>query len=203
MGRITDVLLYWLSRYALPTLFVVMAMKNCAFLGFAVPGTTTLAVAGFLAGAGRLSISSVLIVSVAGVLVGNNISYIVGRRIRGSIEDYGRLRSEMPRVRHWADRHVGVLFFFQFPVPVRVLLPLTLGSVHFPWRRWLAVDIAASVLFVCTIGFASYGIGRGARNATEAVRFSEIVQWVIAGVLAVWLAVLIGRFLYARRLSRR
>jgi len=202
MPHLGEMVLVWLEHYGLGALLVVMVLKNCMIVGFAVPGTTALALTGFLAGTGRFDLSSVIVASLLGVLIGSNISFALGRQLGARVFLSERWQNTLPDVSGWLRRHVVALCFYQFPVPSRVLLPALLGWVRFGWSQWLLIDLCASTLFICSVVFSTYLIGRTARSAADAVGFTKWLQWGIGTLIVLWVGVVVWRVLHRRRRNR-
>src|SRR4051812_8748698 len=67
-------------------MFVTAFGESFAFISLLFPGTTVLIAAGTLMSAGTLPYTPVLIGAVAGAVLGDSISYWIGRRFGGGIE---------------------------------------------------------------------------------------------------------------------
>jgi membrane protein DedA with SNARE-associated domain len=192
VDKVVGTILQWLDQYGLIVLFVMMLCKNCAIIGLVVPGTTTLVITGFLAGNGRLSIVSVILVACAGVLAGNNLSYALGRFANRFVIRTDRVSRAADTANEWLLGKRSLLLFFQFPVYIRVLLPLGLGTLWYPLGRWLIIDVAATGLFVGSVALLGYLAGSLAYEMQEVVTLSQRVQviiglWVLISVVAMYL----------------
>src|SRR3954464_15216711 len=73
------------SDWAAVVMFVTAFGESFAFISLLFPGTTVLIAAGTLMSAGTLPYTPVLIGAVAGAVLGDSISYWIGRRFGGGI----------------------------------------------------------------------------------------------------------------------
>src|SRR2546421_54612 len=73
------------SDLAAVIMFVTAFGESFAFISLLFPGTTVLIAAGTLMAAGTLPYAPVLIGAVAGAVLGDSISYWLGRRGRGAL----------------------------------------------------------------------------------------------------------------------
>lgn len=127
-----------------------------------VPSESIVVTAGVVAAQGDLSILLVIPTAAAGALIGDNLAYLLGRRIGDPVAD--RLfRGEARRARlEWAERaverHGGVLVVIGRFIPGgRTASTFAAGTLDMPWRRFIAADLVAVVLwatFASMLGFA-------------------------------------------------
>ena len=64
------------GQWALVLLFVLLMLES---FGLPLPGETALIACGVLASQGKLQIEWVIVVAVAGAVIGDNLGYLVGR----------------------------------------------------------------------------------------------------------------------------
>lgn len=156
-----DTILEWARAHAPSLVFAWMVLENTLFLGFIVPGLTVLVVTGLLIHTGDVSPVPVLAAALAGTYLGDNINYVLGRWGLRRLAWIRRVLSEHEDARQFIDRYPkGLYVFFHFPVYLRSAFPLTLGSMRYPWRTWLGIDLAAAPLFVAAFVGMGYGLGR-------------------------------------------
>jgi undecaprenyl-diphosphatase len=156
-----DTLLEWTRANAPALVFAWMTLENTLFLGFVVPGLTVLVVTGLLIHTGDVPPLPVLAAALAGTYLGDNINYVLGRWGLRRLGWIRRMLSENEDARQFIERYPkGLYIFFHFPVYLRSAFPLTLGSMRYPWRTWLSIDLAAAPLFVAAFVGLGYGLGR-------------------------------------------
>src|SRR2546428_8845329 len=64
----------------LAVVFAFPALEASAFVGFVFPGEIAIILGGVLASRGRVSIAAVILVAIAGAVIGDSIGYWVGKR---------------------------------------------------------------------------------------------------------------------------
>jgi membrane protein DedA with SNARE-associated domain len=136
--------------WAIAVMFITAFGESFAFLGLIFPGTTLLVAAGALIKSGTLSAWPIMIGAVLGAVLGDTVSYWIGRRFGG------RLAEVWPFSRNPRLLAVGMQFFHQhggksvfigrFFGPVRAVIPLAAGIMQMsPRLFWLANVTSALV----------------------------------------------------------
>lgn len=147
------------------TYAVVLAVAAVDAVFPLVPSETVAIAAGVLAGAGELSIAAVIAVAAAGAFVGDNGSYLLGRRfgdvatrrlLRGSRGRRGRERAE----RMLARRGGYLILVSRFVPGGRTVTTLTAGLTEMPWPRFARLAAFAAVVWGSYAGLLGYLGGR-------------------------------------------
>lgn len=130
-----------------------------------VPSETAVITAGVVAAAGNLSIALVIVAAAAGALAGDNVSYGIGRRFGTTIVDRFFSGERARRRIDWAHRRLrergGQLIVVGRFVPGgRTAITLSAGLLRFQWRRFLAADAAAAVVWALYGSLLGYFGGR-------------------------------------------
>lgn len=142
-------------------IFVWLTLENTLFLGVVAPGLTVLLAAGVLIHTGDVSASAAVGAALAGTWVGDTLNFALGRYGLRHIGWVRRVVEENDDVHRFIDRYpTAVYVFFHFPVYLRTLFPLTLGSMQTPWPTWLRIDVIAAPLFVGAYVGLGYGLAR-------------------------------------------
>ncbi|CAN5611625.1 hypothetical protein BH23GEM10_BH23GEM10_14660 [soil metagenome] len=154
---------------------LVTATETAFFIGLLVPAEATVLVAAFMAQAGYFELEHVLLATVLGGMLGDNIGYALGRfggrRAAASHGRLGRLwRRHEPRAAIlFRRRSILSVSFARFISFVRTLMPWFAGMSGMPYGRFFFYD---------TIGVLGWGI------ASVAAGFLAGRSWhVVAGVL--------------------
>ncbi|MEV0721933.1 DedA family protein [Micromonospora purpureochromogenes] len=115
----------------------------------AVPGETVVITAGVFAAGGEPNIVAVIVTAALGALVGDHISYGIGRG--GGAHRLARLPAESRRrtssewARRAVDRRGGMILMTSRYVPGgRTAVTLTMGAVRYPLRCFLLFDAFAA-----------------------------------------------------------
>jgi membrane-associated protein len=118
------------------------------------PGETAVIAGAILANAGRLDIPLVVLASIAGAMIGDSVSYGLGRTLGGRAVD--RLaRGEKARGRvEWSrrqleERGAWLIVIARFIPGGRTATTLAAGTLHMPWPRFIAADAVGATIWSC------------------------------------------------------
>ena len=182
-------------------LWALMALVMLESLGVPVPGETALVSAALYAGATRqLDIVSVIAVAAGAAIVGDNIGYLVGRRLGLPLAlrfgpRIGLDEARLKLGRYLFQRHGGTIVFLgRFIALLRTLAAVLAGINAMPWPRFLVANAAGAVGWAVLVGGGGWLFGQELASATRPVRIALLV------VAAVGIAV---SLLLARRHERR
>ena len=163
-----------------------------------VPGETSVITGGIIASNDELHIALVFAAGMLGAMAGDNVSYMLGRHLGPRAE--GRLfaSEKAQRRRRWAcrqlnDRGPVIIVASRFIPGGRTAVTFSSGALDYPYRRFIAADIAAGALWSA---FAA-GLGWFGGKSFEESLWKPLG---VAAVAAVVVAVL-GE-LYVRATSR-
>lgn len=151
MGQWLDSLTTWLAAHPQwlgLAIFVIACIECLAIAGIIVPGTVLLFAVGMMAGNGALSLWETLALAYAGGLLGDAISYALGRYFHQDIRRLPGLRSH-PQWLNSAERYferygVASLLLGRFIGPLRPMLPMVAGMLSMPLGRFIAVSMLAA-----------------------------------------------------------
>ena len=129
-------------------LFVISALDVIIPL---VPSETSVILAGVLASTGDLILVLVILFAAAGAIVGDNLSYWIGRKVGHRIVDRF-FKGERRKQVDWAHRQVeqrgGYLIVIGRFIPGgRTAVTLSCGMLEMPWRRFFAFDVLAGLIW--------------------------------------------------------
>ena len=174
-------------------LLVVLVMAESA--GIPLPGETALVTAGVAAGAGQLDLPLVIVLAAAAAIVGDNLGYVVARRV-------GRpaARGRGP-VRPLAPRRAGPRRAVLRPPRPQGRLPRSLDPraahvgvlagrlTRMPWTSFLFWNAAGGITWAVTVGLVGYLVGD---SAERVLKTFGIVGFVV-GATAIPTAVVASR----------
>jgi membrane-associated protein len=129
-----------------------------------VPSETTVIAAGVIAASGGLRIELILPAAAAGAVCGDNVSYWVGRmlgeRIAGKLFA-GDRRKHLDRAHRLLEERGGYLIVIARFIPGgRTAATFAAGSLDWAWRRFIAFDIPAGVIWATYAGLLGYFGGK-------------------------------------------
>lgn len=168
-------------------------------LGLVVPGETGLIVGGFVVSQGNAGFTTMVLVGIAGAIVGNSIGYEIGRRVGPSIRT-SRLGTRIGAAafdraeRFLSTRGAKSVAITQFLALVRSVVPALAGVSRMPYRTFIFWNAIGGVLWATlyvTVGFfAGRSYERVAAAAEDAGLVLLIVAVIVVGVVlsARWIA---------------
>jgi undecaprenyl-diphosphatase len=137
-------------------------LETGAFLGFVAPGETAVIVGGLVAGQGQISLLALIAIVWACCLMGDAVSYELGRhKGRPWLLKYGaRLQiteNRLDQVEKLLHSHGAVMIIVgRFLGFVRPLMPFIAGASRMPFKRFFPYDVLAAGAWAttfCTLGF--------------------------------------------------
>jgi undecaprenyl-diphosphatase len=193
MGPWLDSVTDWLTinpQWLAAAVFIVAFVECLAIAGLIVPGTVMLFAVAVLAGSGALSLSETLLLGFLAGVLGDVVSYFIGRHFHQNIR-------RLPGLRHHPEWIAGAEAYFQrygiasllvgrFIGPLRPMLPMVAGMFDMPFPRFFAVSLLAAAGW--SVAYLLPGWATGA-----AIRLPLPEGfWPEAGVVAGAIAAMVG-----------
>ncbi|MGH3027732.1 MAG: DedA family protein [Gaiellaceae bacterium] len=166
-------------------LFVIAALDVIIPL---VPSETSVILAGVLASTGDLHLVLVILFAAAGAIVGDNTAYWIGRKVGHRIVDRW-FKGERRKQVDWAHKQVeergGYLILIGRFIPGgRTAVTLSCGMLEMPWRRFIAWDVAAGLVWATYAAMLGYVGGRTfEENPLKGFILAFLVALGIAGLI--------------------
>ncbi|MGC4819544.1 DedA family protein [Micromonospora sp. DT63] len=202
MDRVLNVLVALPPVLVLVLAFLLPALEASTFLGLVVPGEVAVLVGGVVAHSGRLPLWAVVVVALAGAVLGDQVGFLVGRR-------YGRrLLNRAPRrfvrsgeVRHAFDlirrRGAAAVVFGRWAAALRALVPGLAGMSGIPRRTFTVANVAGGALWAAAVAVLGYLAGASYGLLERRLGLGGEV------LLAVVALVIVARIWGGRRAARR
>jgi membrane-associated protein len=135
-----------------------------------VPSETAVITAGVVAASGDLSLPIVIAAAAAGAFLGDNSSYLVGRRFGGRVTDRFFSRGKGAERLDWAENQLrergGELIVVARFIPGgRTVVTLSAGTLRYPWRRFVVFDAVAALGWALYASLLGYFGGRAFEHA--------------------------------------
>ncbi|HGM5578489.1 TPA: bifunctional DedA family/phosphatase PAP2 family protein [Pseudomonas putida] len=193
MSQWLDSLTGWLStnpQWLGLAIFLIACIECLAIAGIIVPGTVLLFAVAVLAGSGTFSLGETLLLGFLGGMLGDAMSYAIGKYFHQNIR-------RLPLLRHHPEWIGSAETYFQrygiasllvgrFIGPLRPMLPMVAGMFDMPLPRFIAVSLVAGA------GWSvAYLLPGWATGAAMRLPLPEGF-WLDAGIIAGGLAVLVG-----------
>ena len=190
-----------LAHWGYFAIFVAVILGN---IGFPVPEETILALGGYMAQRGALSVDIVMTIGIVSAVTGDGIGYWLGRRYgRRAIERYGRrvhiTPARLDQVCALVARHgAWAVFCARFVAGLRFLAGPLAGATGLRPLAFAAGNVLGACLFVPIVVGLGYLFGRTFGDDIE--RLVRRVDHVALGVaLVLALVLVIARVVRARR----
>jgi membrane protein DedA with SNARE-associated domain len=173
------------SQWAGLVMFVTAFGESFAFLSLLFPGTTLLIAAGALMATDTVPYWPVLLGSTAGAVLGDSVSYWLGRRFGGGVGRVWPFSRDPKLLRSGIDffaRHGGKsVFIGRFFGPVRAVIPLAAGIMQMPRGWFWFANVASAVVWAPMLLFFGDAVG----SAGERVFGSANTALLVVAVLTV------------------
>ena len=160
--------------------------KAALFIGFVLPGETSVIVAGVIASKGHVNIAVLCVLVVVAAIVGDSVGYAIGHR-------YGEQLLKLPVIRHRQValaraleglRQRGPIYVFvgRFTAFLRAVMPGLAGMSKMHYRRFLVANSLGGLIW--GVGYALLGYFAGSALA----RVEKYASWAGIGLLVVVIA---------------
>ncbi len=184
--------------------FIVAMAESLAVVGLAVPGAAVMIVAGALVALGALGFWPTLLLAVAGAIVGDGVSFWIGRRYRDQLRTLWPFRRHpewLSRGENFFHRHGGKsVLFGRFVGPVRPIIPVVAGMLGMRPAAFYAVNVLSA--FAWAPAYLLPGMAFGASLALAGEVAARLAVLLVLLGAAVWFGLWIIRW-FARVLPPR
>lgn len=153
---------------------IIAAVESIAVLGLILPGAVMMTAAASVAGNAGLSIPVMLISGTIGAVVGDSISYWIGKTQRDRIPrlwPFSRHPNWLERGEQFFERYGGLsILIGRFIGPVRPLIPMVAGMMSMPQLRFLVVNVLSAIGWAPLYLLPGYYLGQN-------VHLSPVFFW--------------------------
>jgi membrane-associated protein len=172
-------------------LVAIVFVETGLLVGFFLPGDSLLVTAGLLASQGFLNVwvLGVLlsVAAVAGDAVGYSIGRATGPRIFTREDSRFFNRKHLVAAANFYEKHGGKTIVIARFVPiVRTFAPVIAGVAQMTYRRFATYNIIGGLLWVWSMLFTGYSLGRyvpGIRDHVEKVIVVVILLSILPGLI--------------------
>lgn len=192
---ITGDLLNWLGEHRQWLgwcIFLIAMLESLAIAGLLVPGVVLLVATTAMAGAWGMPVLSVMGWAFAGAVVGDMLSFTLGRLFHQDIRRLGLFR----RNPHWIAR--GESFFRRYGMlsiilgrfvgPIRPVIPMIAGMLDMPTWRFVLVNLASALAWAPIYVIPGYAAGHAASWAVPELFWQQAFGLLAAMACIVGLA---------------
>ena len=139
------------SEWVFPVIFITSFGESFVFVSFLFPGTTIMIAAGFLVPDGTIPFTPLVAGAVLGAVVGDAISWWLGRRYGGHLTAMWPLSRNpelIERGRKFFLRYgAASVFVGRFFGPMRAVIPLVAGITRLPGLQFWAANITSAIIW--------------------------------------------------------
>jgi membrane protein DedA with SNARE-associated domain len=181
-----------IAVFGLPGIFMLMLLESACI---PIPAEATMMFAGFAVSQGKLSLAAVIVVGVAGNVVGAWIVYYVGLYGgRPFIDRYGKyvlLRHEhIDLTERWFARYGALAVFFCRIVPgVRSFVSLPAGVARMPLWSFTLYTALGCVPFVAVLAWLGVKVGANWEQLLQQYKWLDYVVVGAVVALVAWVVV--------------
>jgi len=180
-----------------PIVAGAVLLERSIFLGLIVPGDVILALGGVYAGRKQMNLVAVIVIGTFAAITGESIGYWLGRRhgrkLIRRIPLARRLDKRFEDAESHFKKHGGLTVAVgRYATAAGAFVPFVAGMARMPYRRFLAYDVPAIVVWASGITLVGYYFGR---NLETVDRILSRFGYAVLGVLIVLIA---GQFLWNR-----
>ncbi len=176
-------------------LLILLAFAEAAaFIGFVLPGETSLLIGGVLAHHKVWPLWLFLLCAIIGAIAGDSVGYEVGKHFGPRIEVSRMGKLVGPKRWLLAQRifdkyHAGAIFFGRAQALLRALVPALAGMNRVPYWTFLKWNAAGGIVFSTVIVLLGYEFSDKLAKVEHALKF-----WAIG-----FLTVVVIVFIYIKR----
>ncbi|MBF6600419.1 MAG: DedA family protein [Dehalococcoidia bacterium] len=185
--------------YGYYVVFFGVLAENSVLLGLLVPGTIVLILAGLSAQNGSINLPLVIALGVAAALLGDTISYQIGRmgwtRVLdrfGMSEMIEKVRGPMESNRRW------IILAYHFAGYSRAVGPIAAGIFKIPFRKWAPFDYSGATVWVLAYVMIGVVLGISGVKFDDTKRMARLIEIFFTGLLVVALVVTVWRSIRAQ-----
>lgn len=187
LREVADAVQTLFEDYGYWVVFFGTLSENTLFVGLIVPGALVLLLSGLAAHDATISWPEAIALGIAGTMIGDTISYFMGR-YGWSRFGKSRFLSELnDKVREPLLRR-GTMFvlFYHFAGYTRVVGPASAGLLRMPYRKWALADYGGAVLWVLGYFGAGYLLGVAGLSLEDSEDYVRVIEWVLLIVIGTW-----------------
>ncbi len=171
--------------------YFILFAESGLLIGFFLPGDSLLFTAGLLAASGYFGIWELVIGGTVAAIVGNQVGYHFGRRFGPRIfskeESWLFHKDHIIRAENFYAKYGGAaLIISRFTPIIRTFVPILAGVGRMNYRKFFLYNIIGGVLWVFSISFAGFFLGKTVPNIDRYILPIIAVIIVLSAVTPMW-----------------
>lgn len=180
------------EAYGYWVVFFGTLCENTLLVGLIVPGAIVVILTGIAAHDGTISIPLSILLGICGTILGDTISYFIGRYGWSRFGHMKMLSDLSEKVREpLMRRGVWFVLFYHFAGYTRVIGPTAAGLLRMPYHQWAMADYGGAVLWILGYFAIGYGLGVAGISLDSTDRWFRIVEWGLVIAAVVWIQMML------------
>ena len=179
----------WLVAHNLQIPLFILLLLFCfgeaaAFLGFVLPGETSLLIGGLLAAEGVWPLWAFMLGAIFAAITGDSVGYEVGKHFGPRITEsrLGKIVGEKRwRIaEHIFDKYGGwAIFFGRAQALLRALVPALAGMHRVPYKTFLKYNAAGGTVFSAIVVGLGYEFSSQLHKLESALKYWSVVALIL------------------------
>jgi membrane protein DedA with SNARE-associated domain len=189
VSDLSDTILSYVAIYGVSALCLAIFL---AALGLPVPSTFCVLAGGAFVQQGVLDLPSTIVLALLGAVLGDTLSYSIGRVLRRPIQRrYGHSPTWLKAEAYVARRGGLAIYLTRWLLtPIAIPVNLVAGSSGYSLRRFLGYDTAGETTWILGYGTLGYVFGSQWETVSDFVsNFSGLLVGVALAAIGVYLLV--------------
>lgn len=171
--------------------YFILFAESGLLIGFFLPGDSLLFTAGLLASRGYFSIWALVIGGAIAAIIGNQVGYHFGRKFGPKIfnkeESFLFHKDHIVRAEKFYEKYGGsALIISRFTPIVRTFVPILAGVGRMNYRKFLVYNIVGGILWVFSVSFAGYLLGKTVPNIDQYILPIVAVIIILSAITPTW-----------------
>ncbi len=173
----------YIEHFTYLGLFVVLVLCG---MGLPLPEDVVLLAGGYLVHRGITRYPATLLISLIGVVAGDNMLFFLGRRVGTGLLAYFGIkrpgsREQVERLQAFMHRHGHrTIFYARFLAGLRGIIYLSVGSLGVKPKTFLFYDMLGALISVPIVVSLGYIFGEDIETAVRYIGGVEHLIWIVA-----------------------
>ena len=190
--------------YGYYVVFIGVLIENSMFLGLLVPGAIILILAGLAAENGSINIWYVFGLAITATIIGDTISYMIGRLGWMKLIERTGMGKMIEKVREPMESNsTWLILGYHLAGYSRVVGPAAAGIFRIPFRRWAPLDYIGGTIWVLLYTMFGVGLGLAGVEFGDTKRMVQLLEFFFLGIFALAIVIAFARTARTRRTDDR
>jgi membrane protein DedA with SNARE-associated domain len=179
------------DKYGYLVIFLGTLCENTLLLGLVVPGVIVVLLAGINSHDGGMNPIYAALLGSLGAIIGDTISYFMGRFGWARLGRGESMRAFSEKVREpLIQRGAFFVLVYHFAGYTRLFGPTAAGLLRMPYRKWAPLDHVGATIWVSSFIGIGYGLGAAGITLDSTDSYFRYIEWGLLAIIAVWLTLL-------------